>query len=71
MGGSPVLKVYSREGEYLAAFKYAEDAAALVALRGSGATIRRGHRRVVWTEGMESQPAIESYDYVAEVASRR
>jgi len=73
MAASPGLKVYDAENEYRAACHYAEDAAALVALLGDGATIRDGHSRrfVLWSEGNEEQPAAESYDYVAETVGRR
>lgn len=72
MAGSPDFKVYFQK-EYIAACKHVEDAAALVAFRGEGSTIRHGHRvsDVVWTEGSESQPAAESYDHVAEVVYER
>jgi len=73
MAGSPLLKVYSATGEYVAACRYAEDAAAIVALRGEGTTIRLGHtkRQTVWTEGQEAQAAGESYDFVGEVVLGR
>ena len=72
MARAPDWKVYF-EKEYIAACKHVEDAAALVAFRGHGATIRHGHRAcdVVWTEGSESQSAAESYDYVSEVVQQR
>jgi hypothetical protein len=63
---TPDFKVYSAGGEYVAACKYAEEAAALVALRGEGATVRVRHRWTVWTEGREAIPAGESYDLAAE-----
>jgi len=71
MASSPIWKVYSRTGEYVAACKYGEDAAAVVATYAEGATIRYGHRRVVWTEGAETFPAGESYDGVAQVIYER
>ena len=71
MAASPQFKVYDDRGEYRAAFKYLEDAASLVALLAEGTTIRYGHRKVLWTEGSESQSAAESYDYVAELAHKR
>ena len=72
MAASPDFKVYF-EKEYIAACKHVEDAAALVAFRGKGATIRHGHKvsSIVWTEGSESQPAGESYDHVVEVVQQR
>jgi hypothetical protein len=73
MAGSPTWKVYNATGEYIAACKHVEDAAALCALNGDGTTIRSGHAKswTVWTEGAESQPAGESYDHVAELAAFR
>lgn len=73
MAASPRWKVYSRQGEYLAAVKYPEDAAALVSCLSDGATIRDGHpaRRTVWTEGAEDQPAGESFDHVAHTIADR
>jgi hypothetical protein len=73
MNASPKLKIYSASGEYLASCKYGEDAAALVAVLGDGTTIRYGYSRqnIVWTEGKETQPAGESYDFVAKTISVR
>lgn len=66
MASSPPFKVYSAHGEYVASVKYLEDAAALIAsCYTEGATIRWGHSTILWTEGKESQPAAESYDFVA------
>lgn len=67
------MKVYGREGNYLAACVEPEGAAALVALAGEGATIRNGHARknAVWIEGAESQPAGESYDFVSQTVIER
>jgi hypothetical protein len=62
MAGSPQWKVYNDSGEYVAACKHAEDAAALVANYGSGAKIKHGHSLVVWHEGHEAESAGESYD---------
>lgn len=73
MAGSPILKVYTAEGEYVAACWHPEDAAALVAIYGDGATIRRGHlkRDIVWTEGAEDTRAGESFDLVAATVNGR
>ena len=61
------MKIYDGNGNYLAACVDAGSAAAVVALAGVGATIRNGHakKNAVWVEGGESQPAAESYDFVA------
>lgn len=58
---SPQWKVFSADGEYVAACKDAKDAAALVALRGDGASVRWQHRYIVWREGAETQPASEAH----------
>lgn len=73
MSGTPKYKVFDSHGTYQAACKDYAAAAALMGLYGDGATIRTGHakRDIVWTEGEETQPAYESYDHVAEVASDR
>ena len=62
MAASPKWKVY-RQGEYVAACKYAEDAAALVAV--SGGIVKHDHNLVVWREGSEGFSAGESYDRAA------
>lgn len=71
MAASPQYKVYDQSGEYVAAVKEVAPAAILVAWYGDGATIRAGHRVIVWTEGAESQSAAESYDYVSNLVGRR
>lgn len=70
MAGAPEWKVY-RDGEYIAACKHAEDAAALVAL--SGGDVRHGHRKadIVWREGAEAFSAGESYDGAARIMVQR
>lgn len=65
MAGTPRYKIYSADGEYLAACKRAEEAAAVVAFLGTGATIRDGHKTILWTEGTDGIAA-ESYDFVAD-----
>lgn len=70
MAGTPIFKVY-REAEYVAACKYAEDAAVLAAVFGVGTTIRVGHTFIAWREGAEEISAAESYDRVARVISDR
>jgi hypothetical protein len=39
-------------------------------LRYPPSTIRHGHRRIIWTDGVDGW-ATESYDMVAEIAGRR
>ncbi|MES2814483.1 MAG: hypothetical protein V4720_06275 [Pseudomonadota bacterium] len=59
MAASPQWKIY-RNKEYIGCCKYAEDAAALVAM--AGGLVKHGHSLVVWTEGQEDFSAGESYD---------
>lgn len=67
MAAAPKYKVFNPVGQYVAACKLPEDAAAIVASYGDGAEIRVGHsvRDVVWREGQHDVSAGESYDYVA------
>lgn len=71
MAGTPRFKIFNPQKQYIAACKHLEDAAALAALNGNGATIRDGHSLVVWKEGFEEFSAAESYDRVAEIAWER
>lgn len=71
MAATPLFKVYDAHKVYQAASKEIEAAAVLMGLYGEGATIRYGHGQVVWTEGAETQPATESYDFVAELVYKR
>jgi hypothetical protein len=70
MAASPQFKVY-KSGEYIAAFKYADDAAMLAGARGG--QVRYGHSKwsVVWTEGEEEFAAGESWDDAACVILER
>lgn len=70
MARSPRWKVYSPTGEYVAACRYVEDAAAVVALYGDGAHIRDGHGARVYTNGTDGD-ASESYDAVTEIVRSR
>lgn len=72
MAGSPRLKVFSSDGEYIASVKYYEDAAALASMRGDGTQVRAGHGgTVLWHEGTEEFSAGESYDDAAQVMLER
>lgn len=51
MAASPSIKVYNPMGEFVAACKEPLDAARLVIGYGTGATIRKGHTKVVWRMG--------------------
>lgn len=66
MAASPQFKVY-RGKEYIAACKYAEDAAVMVAHVGSEGVVKHGHSLVVWRNGDE----ILSYDRAARAMRRR
>jgi hypothetical protein len=68
MAQSPQFKIY-RGKEYVAACKYAEDAAILVA--ASGGVVRFGHGLIVWREGFEAVSAGESYDFAADTMQQR
>lgn len=65
MAGSPKFKVY-RGKEYVAACKYAEDAAAVAALTPDS-IVKYDHSLVVWREGHETFSAGNSYDQAASV----
>lgn len=71
MAASPAFKVYDSSGEYVAATKDPVHAGVLVDFLGAGATLRFGHRVVLWTEGSEAQPAGESWDFVDRTVAER
>ena len=71
MAAAPQYKIYTASGEYVAACKHPNDAGAIINLYGDGATIRNGHKMIVWREGHEAQPAGDSYDFVAETVFDR
>lgn len=68
MAQSPRYKVY-RGNEYIGCVKDATDAAVLVSIQTDG-TVRIGHKRVLWTEGVDGF-AGESYDIAAEMILER
>ena len=77
MAGSPQYKVYSPSGEYVAACKEIEHAAAIIGAfyaypEEPGATIRYGHSKkwTLFTQGIDGD-AGESYDMVAIVSHAR
>lgn len=70
MAASPQFKVYDANGRYEGCAKNIETCAAMVALLGNGATIRRYHKTVLWTEGEDGE-AGESYDRVVLLAYDR
>lgn len=62
--------VVDQMGDTIGMLRTPEDAAMLISCLGSGYTIRHG-RNIVWSEGKESQPAFESYDFVADTVYSR
>jgi hypothetical protein len=68
MAAAPQWKIY-RDGEYVAACKHPEDAAALVAM--SGGVVKLGHSVIVWCEGSEEFEAGDSYDRAASIMQQR
>ena len=72
MASTLQFKVFDVDGEYLASFRYVEDAAILVAAKEDGTTIRNGHskRTIVWTEGVDGS-ASRSYSVVADIVHGR
>jgi len=62
MASAPGWKCYLN-GQYMAATKYAEDAAALVAAWGSGVVYWQ-HKAKVWIEGLDGMAA-DSFDLAA------
>jgi endonuclease YncB( thermonuclease family) len=68
MAAAPQWKVY-RGGEYVAACKYAEDAAAMVSV--AGGLVKHGHSLIVWREGQEQFSAGDSYDGAAKIMEQR
>lgn len=73
MAGSPQIKIYNPQGEYIGCVKHYEDAACLVSSYGVGGTVRLGHDKklTLWTEGSEQFSADESYDRAATVMRER
>lgn len=68
MAASPPWKVYV-DREYIASFKYPEDAARFI--DAGGTEVRFGHSLVVWVEGSEEQSAMESFDSAAAIMRER
>ncbi len=65
MAASPQFKVYTADGEYIAACKYCEDAAAIVAkLDKKGTNVRLGHTKIIYVDKVDGDCS-ESYDAIA------
>ncbi len=59
------------DGVHVASLRYAEDAAAMVALYGKGTRVRFLHDVTVWREGKEEIEAGSSYDAAAAIMRER
>ena len=76
MAGLLPWKVY-RDGIYVAQFRFADDAAAFVALEADAAerdcdlVIKSGHNRVVWSEGRDDFSARGNVAQAAELIEER
>ncbi len=72
MASAPRFKVFNPQGKYVAACKFAEDAAAVVAVYGKGASIRWLHAKkdLLWTDGVDGS-AGDSLDACAELCHKR
>ena len=70
MAGSPLYKVYTADNEYIASVKHPEFGAVLLASLTENATLRFGHRKVLWTEGKDGYSA-DSYDKVVALSIER
>lgn len=69
MAHATIFKV-SRQGEYVASFKYIEDAIAFTVVEGD--TIHHGRRnKIVWSEGKELCRATDSPVNAALIIERR
>lgn len=71
MAKSPDYKVYDADGNYQAAVKSAALGVVLAGFLGEGATVRYGHKRVVWVEGAEDTTATDSYDEATSLIIKR
>ena len=72
MGASPFWKVYNAHGEYRASFVDASEAAAFVSVLGAMATIRAGHRHIVWRERDDVRAGYScSYDVAGAICEQR
>jgi len=70
MPATPKYKVISPDGDYVAACRYAEDAANLVGIYGPGAKIKLDGR-IIWREGSEEISAGDSFDRAREIIHGR
>tara|TARA_R100000808_G_scaffold17410_1_gene38480 strand:+ start:292 stop:519 length:228 start_codon:yes stop_codon:yes gene_type:complete len=71
MANSPQFKVYDAAGNYWAAVKEPEAAVLLTSFYGPGATVRAGHRKIVFTEGEDGTISENGYDEMAKLIYQR
>lgn len=73
MAASPRYKVYNDDDEYIASFKYIEDAAYFVGGMAAGYSVRLAHTKksIIWLEGNETIDAHESYDQASSIMAER
>lgn len=74
MAASPRYKVVNPEGEYVASFKYLEDASMLVSVLGEKTKVYDSvvaKRNLLWTEGAEEFSAGDSADRFGAVCDGR
>lgn len=76
MAGSPVWKIYNphrgktKKGEYIAACKYPEDAAALASV--TNCNVWHDHTLLVWDVSKDgNNPTTNSYDEAAQIMEDR
>jgi len=69
MAGTPSFKVYRDGKDYVAALKYAEDAAQIASMH-PGAIVKHDGR-IVWREGKEVVSGADSVDQAAEIILER
>ena len=72
MAGTPIYKVFTGDGEYIASVKRLIDGAIIVGAYTHG-TVRYGHTKagIIWNEGHEEFSAGESWDYAVEIMVER
>jgi len=72
MAGTPIYKVYTHDGEYIASVKRLTDGAIIVGFYTHG-TVRYGHNKacILWNEGHEEFSASQSCDHAAAIMEER
>lgn len=67
---TPAIKVYDADGVYQAAVKEWEAGAALLGALYQGGTLRYGHARIIYTDGVDGDAGL-SFDDVVEICLER